>query len=77
VSVVTAIIKTTKGKLMSYKFDPTVKELREAFEVAYGEYGVYSLVGVLFANVPKEEIERIYRDTLDTINADLKKKGLV
>jgi hypothetical protein len=76
--VVTAIIKiTTKGKLMSYKFDPTVKELREAFEVAYGEHGVYSLVGVLFANVPEEEIERIYRDTLDTINADLKEKGLV
>ena len=62
---------------MSYKFDPTVKELREAFEVAYGEYGVYSLVGVLFENVPKEEIERIYRDVLDTINADLKEKGLV
>jgi len=62
---------------MSYKFNPTVTELRQAYEVAYGEHGAFALIGVLFANVPEEEIERIYRDALDTINADLKEKELI
>jgi hypothetical protein len=62
---------------MSYKFNPTVTELRQAYEVAYGEHGAYALVGVLFANVSDAEIERIYRDVLDKINADLKEKELI
>jgi len=62
---------------MSYKFNPTVTELRQAYEVAYGEHGAYALVGVLFANVADTEIERIYRDVLDKINADLKEKELI
>jgi hypothetical protein len=62
---------------MSYKFNPTATEMRQAFEVAYGDQGAYLLIGVLFANVPEEELERIYRDTLDKINADLKEKELI
>jgi hypothetical protein len=62
---------------MSYKFNPTATEMRQAFEVAYGDQGAYLLIGVLFANVSEENIERIYRNTLDTINADLKEKELI
>jgi hypothetical protein len=61
---------------MSYKYNPTVTDLRQAYEVAYGEHGAFGLLGVLFVHVPEEEIERIYRDALDKINADLKEKGL-
>jgi hypothetical protein len=76
--VVTDRIKTTtKGKLMSYKFNPTVTEMRQAFDVAYGEYGAYHLIGVLFANVPEAELERIYRDTLDVVREQMKETETV
>jgi hypothetical protein len=77
VSVVNAKLKTTtKGKLMSYKYNPSVTELRQAYEVAYGEYGAYHLVGALFASLEQPAIERVYQAALDTIKSDLVEKGL-
>jgi hypothetical protein len=82
VSVVGARIKTTKkGKLMNieiqeYNYNPTVTELRQAYEVAYGEYGAYHLVGAMFASMNQPAIERVYQAALDTIKNDLKEKGL-
>ena len=56
---------------------PTVTELRQAYEVAYGEYGAYHLIGAMFANLEQPAIERVYQAALDTIKSDLKEKGLV
>jgi hypothetical protein len=82
VSVVGARIKTTtKGKLMNietqeYNYNPTVTELRQAYEVAYGEFGAYHLVGAMFVSMSESAIERVYQAALDTIKNDLKEKGL-
>jgi hypothetical protein len=83
VSVVTAKLKTTtKGKLMNieiqeYGYNPSVTELRQAYEVAYGEFGEYHLVGAMFASMNQPAIERVYQAALNTIRNDLKEKGLV
>jgi hypothetical protein len=58
-------------------YNPTVKELREAYEVAYGEYGAYHLVGAMFVSMSDTAIERVYQAALDTIKNDLTEKGLI
>jgi hypothetical protein len=62
---------------MSHQYNPTVTELRQAYEVAYGEHGAYHLVGALFASLEQPAIERVYQAALDTIKSDLAEKGLV
>jgi hypothetical protein len=69
-------INQKKGQLMSYKYNPTVTELRQAYEVAYGEHGAYHLIGAMFASMNEPAIERVYQSVLDTIRADLVEKGL-
>ena len=59
-----------------YGYNPTVTELRQAYEVAYGEFGAYHLVGAMFASMSDTAIERVYQAALDTIRNDLKEKGL-
>jgi hypothetical protein len=77
VSVVGAKLKTTtKGKLM-YKYNPTVTELRQAYEVAFGEYGVNILVGTMFANLDQDTIERLYAQALAEVKQDLEEKELI
>jgi hypothetical protein len=61
---------------MSHQYNPTVTELRQAYEVAYGDYGAYHLVGALFASLEQTAIERVYQAALDTIKSDLVEKGL-
>jgi len=61
---------------MSYKYNPTVTELRQAYEVAYGEFGAYHLVGAMFASMSDTAIERVYQAALETIKSDLVEKGL-
>ena len=56
--------------------NPTVTELRQAYEVAYGEFGAYHLVGAMFASLEQPAIERVYQAALDTIRNDLREKGL-
>ena len=81
--MVSAKIKsTTKGKLMNiqaqeYGYNPTVTELRQAYEVAYGEYGAYHLVGAMFATMSESAIERVYEAALNTIKEDLAEKGII
>jgi hypothetical protein len=61
---------------MSHQYNPTVTELRQAYEVAYGDYGAYHLVGALFASLEQPSIERVYQAALDAIKSDLVEKGL-
>jgi hypothetical protein len=61
----------------AYKYNPTVKELREAYEVAYGEYGAYHLIGAMFASMNEPAIERVYQAALSAVRSDLKEKGLL
>jgi len=76
--VVTARIKTTtKGKLMSHKYNPTVTELRQAYEVLWGDMGVYNLVGAMFANLDQDTIERLYAQAINEVRQDLLEKGLI
>jgi hypothetical protein len=60
---------------MSYKYNPDVTDMRNAYEVAYGEMGVYHLLGALFANITDTEIERLYKEALDKVKEDMKKAG--
>ena len=57
-------------------YNPTVTELRQAYEVAYGEFGAYHLVGAMFACMSDTAIERVYQAALDTIRNDLREKGI-
>ena len=61
---------------MSYNYNPTVTELRQAYEVLYGEYGAYHLIGAMFASMSDEAIERVYQSALDQVKADLVEKGV-
>jgi hypothetical protein len=75
--VVGAKLKTTtKGKLM-YKYEPTATDLRQAYEVAFGEYGVNILVGTMFANLDQDTIERLYAQALAEVKQDLEEKELI
>jgi hypothetical protein len=69
-------MKSNERKTM-YKYNPTVTELRQAYEVAFGENGVYALVGAMFANLDEETIERLYAQVIHEVRTDLKEKGLV
>ena len=60
-----------------YTYNPSVTELRQAYEVAYGEYGAYHLIGALYASLNQPALERVYQAVLDTIKSDLTEKGLV
>ena len=62
---------------MALNYNPTVTEMRQAYEVAYGENGVYMLIGIMFANLSQPVIERLYHQALESVSVDLKEKGLV
>lgn len=58
-------------KYTTYKYNPDIHELRQAYEVAYGDNGVYHLYGALFANVSPETVERLYQDALAKVRSDM------
>ena len=62
---------------MSYQYNPTPTELRDAYEVAYGDMGAYLLIGAMFVNLEPSAKENLYKQALEKVNADLKEKGLV
>jgi hypothetical protein len=63
---------------MAYPYNPTVTELRQAYEVAFGgETGVYQLLGAMFANLDQEVIERLYAQAIHEVRTDLLEKGLI
>jgi len=57
---------------MSYKYNPTVTDMRNAYLVAYGDNGAYNLIGAMFANLDSDTVERLYAETLDKVRADMK-----
>jgi hypothetical protein len=76
--VVGAKLKTTtKGKLMSYQHNPTPTELRDAYEVAYGDQGVYFLAGAMYANLDMDIINKLYNQALDKVREDLVERELI
>jgi ribosomal protein S3AE len=62
---------------IGHRYYPTVTELRQAYEVAFGEYGSNVLIGTLFANLPDDTIERIYAQALAEVKKDLEEKELI
>jgi hypothetical protein len=62
---------------MTYKYNPTVTELRQAYEVLWGDMGVYNLLGAMFANLSQDTIERLYAQAIHEVRQDMKEKGLI
>lgn len=60
------------GKII---WNPDVTELRNAYEVAYGDYGVYHLIGAMFANLDQNTIERLYSEAIAKVRNDMEKAG--
>jgi hypothetical protein len=58
-----------------YTEEVTPTELRNAYEVAYGEHGAYHLIGALFANLPYETIERLYDQAIEKVRDDMRVAG--
>jgi hypothetical protein len=50
---------------------PSSSDLREIFELAYGEYGVHQLTGALYQNVSNDVIQRLFTSALEKIGADM------
>ena len=65
----------TQEKIL-YPYDINdVTELRQAWEVAYGENGIYSLVGAMFANLDQTTINRLYNTALTEVRGQMEKAG--
>jgi hypothetical protein len=59
-----------------YPYDITdVTELRQAWEVAYGEFGAYSLIGAMFAHLDQATINRLYNQALGKVRNEMEKAG--
>lgn len=63
--------------MTTFKYNPTTTELRQAYEVAYGEMGVYQLVGALTANVAPEVLERLYNDAIKRVKDEMLETQIV
>jgi hypothetical protein len=63
--------------MTTFKYNPTTTELRQAYEVAYGEMGVYHLVGALTANVSPEVLERLYNDAIKRVKDEMLETQIV
>jgi hypothetical protein len=60
---------------MSYQYNPDVTELRQAWEVAYGDMGAYLLIGAMYANLDMDLINKLYNRALADVRADMEKAG--
>jgi len=59
-----------------YPHDITdVTELRQAWMVAYGEFGAYSLIGAMFAHLDQATINRLYNQALAKVRNEMEKAG--
>lgn len=79
-SVVTDILKPNERETMETKMlypynIEDVTELRQAWMVAYGEHGLHSLVGAMFANLDQATINRLYNQALVTVREQMEKDG--
>jgi len=75
VSVVADTLKPNERKTMSYQYNPTPTELRDAYEVAYGDQGVYYLAGAMYANLDMDIINKLYNQALATVREQMEKAG--
>ena len=62
---------------MSHKYEPSVTDMRNCWEVAYGDMGAYLLIGAMFVNLEDSAKENLYKQALDKVRADMEEKGLV
>lgn len=62
---------------MSYKYNPDVTDMRQAWEVAYGDMGAFLLIGAMFVNLEDSAKENLYKQALDKVRADLVEKELI
>lgn len=63
---------------MSHKYNPTVSEVVDAYDVAYGELSLSMLIGALYGHLKThnpESIETLYKVALDRVAEDMKKAG--
>jgi len=59
-----------------YPYDITdVTELRQAWEVAYGETGAHSLIGAMFASLDQTTINKLYNVALAEVRGQMEKAG--
>ena len=61
---------------MSYKYNPTAQELRDAYLVAYGDLGDTMLIGALYGYAKSRKsdiIETAYAKALEQVRKDMKK----
>lgn len=59
---------------MSYKYNPSVQELRDAYLVAHGELGDAMLIGALYGyamNRNSDTVETVYAQALDKVRQDM------
>lgn len=61
---------------MTYKYNPTVTDMRQAWEVAYGDKGAYYLIGAMFVNLEDSAKENLYKQALEQVKADLEERGI-
>lgn len=52
-------------------YNPTVSEMRQAWEVAYGDMGAYLLIGAMFVNLEDSAKENLYKQALEKVRADM------
>ena len=64
-------------KMTEYTYNPTVTELRQAYEVAYGELGVFHLLGALTAHTPKAVLERLYDNAIKRVRDEMLETQIV
>lgn len=62
---------------MSYQYNPDVTDMRQAWEVAYGDMGAFLLIGAMFVNLEPSAKENLYKQALDKVRADLEEKELI
>ena len=77
VSVVADTLEPNERKTMSYQYNPTPTELRDAYEVAYGDQGVYYLAGAMYANLDMDIINKLYNQALAQVRKDMEKVGQI
>lgn len=56
---------------MSYQYNPSAKEMRDAYSVAHGHNGDQILISAMFDRLTKEAREGIYATALERIAKEM------
>jgi hypothetical protein len=60
-----------------FKYGVDLTEVRNAYEVAYGDAGAHVLLGKLFTMVSEDVQEKLYAEALQDVRRDLEQRGLI